>query len=408
MRKLAKWFKGGSTPKALDQPDLPEGPVDILAPAVVADPYPLYARLRDARPVAELASGGVLLTRHADIQAALGMSQLGNAPSRMSALAPRNRAKYPAADVAAHIPPFLDMPEHKLPRTTVSRAFFTTFRTHGPRIDATAHDMLDAQHGQIELIRDLSSPFALRVMANFIGLTAEPAQLKRLSHAFFHLFAPITDPEVFQATNAQLTQARAVFHDALTQARAAPDDTFLSAMITLQADQPELTDAMIVDNALLVFADGIENIEAGAASVFHRLAQADVPRDAPVDRLVSEALRLNTPAQIIPRIAHDPVTLHSTSLAPGQPVFLALGSGNVDPDAIEDPLTFRPDRDTAGLSFGLGRHRCIGEPLGLAMLSALITALLNRGAQVTDPERALDYVPRFGHRWPQALPVRLD
>ena len=88
--------------------------MDLLSPEVVADPYPLYAALRRDHPLAELVQGGYLLTRHADVMAAFTNPDLGNAPSRFSVLAARNRGKYVAADIAANIPPFHDMPEHQL------------------------------------------------------------------------------------------------------------------------------------------------------------------------------------------------------------------------------------------------------------------------------------------------------
>lgn len=405
MRKLARWFGVGSA----DRTVLPDGPLDLLAPRIVADPYPTYAALRRDRPLAELASGGFLLTRHADVTAAFTEPALGNAPSRFSVLAPRNRDRHTAAALAAHIPPFLDMPDHRLPRQAVSRAFHETMRDFAPRLPEIARETVEGLGaGRRDLVADCSGPFALRVMSEFTGITAEPSELKALTRAFFHLFAPVTDAAAFAETNSRLDAARALIARALEARRAAPGATLLGALLRFQSDHPELSDAQILDNALLVFADGVENIEAGAATALWHLHRApDVlpdPEDtAAVERALREVLRLDTPGQIIPRVAREALVLHGREIAPGTPVFLALGSANRDPEAHADPDRLIPDRSGDAVTFGRGRHRCIGEPLGVAQLTALVQALLLRGARPYDPKRAMDYVPRFGHRWPSGL-----
>ncbi len=90
----------------------------------------------------------------------------------------------------------------------------------------------------------------------------------------------------------------------------------------------QLSPQQVVDNAYLVLADGIENIEAG------------------------------------------------------MPVFLVLGSVNLDPAAHPDPLTFRPHHADAPVrTFGAGQHGCIVAQLGRLQITALIAALLAAGAR---------------------------
>lgn len=404
MLKLARWFGAGPSPDTA--PRLPDGPLDLTSSLFLFDPYPIYAQLRADTPVAELASGGFLLTRHADITAAFTDDRLGNAPSRFSVLSDKNRSTHTAADLAAHIPPFLDMPAHRLPRQAVSRAFFNTFKAAGPMVAEESARAVSEAGAQFDLVRHVSSPFALRVMSRFVGLDAPLEALKTATQAFFHLFAPISDPAQFATTNAELGKARTLIAAALPSA---PEASLIGALRAFQADAPELTDAQIIDNALLVFADGVENIEAGAATILAILTRTPGAMEAvrsgsvPVEAAVREALRLQTPGQIVPRIARTDFELHGIPITEGTPVFLALASGNRDEAAFDAPDAYRPDRNEQALTFGLGRHRCIGEPLGLLQLTELTRALVQAQVMPEHPDARMGYHARFGHRWPRAL-----
>jgi len=376
-------------------PAPPGLPLDPLAADFVADPYPAWAWLREHAPVAPLATGGHVLTRHADIAAAFTDRRLGNAPSRFSALAPRNRDRHVAADLAAHIPPFLDMPDLKHPRQALSRAFFATLKAQEAPIRAHAAALAASARPGDDLIADTARPFALRAMRGFIGIEAAEPWLKDKARAFFTLFAPLSDAAKF----ARLNLAMEAFREALRTAEpAAPAGSLLAAM----RDDPDGVDAAHrIDAAILVFADGIENIEAGAASCAAVLAANGVT--GPSERHVAEALRLQTPAQMVPRVVREDFTLHGVDLKAGHPLMLALGAGNRDPAAFPDPDRFDPARDGADvLTFGRGLHNCIGRPLALLMLTALCAELAARGAR---PGAIPAYQPRFGHRWPAACPI---
>ena len=412
MKILSNLLRGKRKPDARRPPELP---LDLLDPVFLADPFPVYAWLRQQAPVAEVAGGGYLLCRHADVTNAFTAKTLGNAPSRFSTLAARNRTRYVAADLAAHIPPFLDMPQHRLARQAVSQAFFVALRDGQQDVHRHADARVaGAAHGPCDLVADIARPFALEAMAGFIGLAPDAAALKRATSAFFHLFAPIRDAGHFSEVNAAMSQIRVDLQQHLTQARADGALTgFLKHLSDVQTRTPDFTDAQIVDNALLVLADGVENIEAGAASLLRViLAHPDtgeaIAQGAPPKAAVREALRLETPGQVIPRVCTAPFVLHGIEIREGVPVFLALGSANRDLDAFPEADLFDPTRDNdARVTFGLGRHRCIGEPLALLMFESLIGALIRRGVTEAAPQRALSYAPRFGHRWPEAMPIIL-
>ncbi|PYG32575.1 cytochrome P450 [Pelagimonas varians] len=408
MWKFRKWFNAGPR----EPLPLPEGAFDLLMPEFVADPNSFYKQMRAQRPLAEIKQGGYLLTRHTDIVAAFSNRDLGNRPSRFSVLSARNRGKYLAAEVAGNIPPFQDMPDHRLSRRALVSATLKTAKEQTPSVFSSAQDCVAQQPcGAVELISAIASPFALETGAALVGFEADLEELKRLSTAFFLLFAPIANMTEFQATNQELARARHLLSDALKQRRAEARGDVISRLIEFQRMEPELTDAQILDCALLVFADAVENIEAGIASLIHRFLTtpgfAEMHREVSVEHLVQEGLRLDTPAQTIPRVAKCDTEICGQMIAQGTPVLLALASANRDETVIPDPDTFNPLRDNSAISFGMGRHSCIGEHMGKTMIAAMVSALLERGVTLANPAEQISYHARIGHRWPNHLAIVL-
>jgi cytochrome P450 len=396
----------------------PALPFDLLAAEFVADPAPGYAWLRDNAPLAALKGGGYVLTRAADIHDAFTDPRLGNAPSRFSMLAAKNRDRYTAAGVAANIPPFLDKPRHVDMRRPLSAAFYDAFAgAHGWIDDLAQEHVARARaQGRAEVISQIGRPYAAQAMARFVGLDHDPAAIATATGAVFKLFAPITDRAGFEAVNTGLDATRRHIAKAVERRHADPGNDLISHLIAYQKDHDGTpNDVEIGDNALLVLADGIENIEAAIAQVLILLDRNPHARAAlgagalDPGAVVREALRLETPAQLIARVVREPHVRHGVPLSEGTPVFLALGSANRDPGLHPDPDRFDPARDPAqALTFGRGRHRCIGADLGQMLITAAVRALAAHPLRLVDPPEALRYQPRVGHRWAASLRIAFD
>lgn len=396
MKKWRAWLRGS------DQPAPFEIPINLASAAFFADPAPTYAWLHENHPVAPVQQGGFVLTQHADITAALSNPAFGNAPSRFSVLNGRNAGKYAAAAMAAHIPPFLDAPDHVPVRKALSAAFYSALDASQDWIGDTATDHVARQTGKdVDLISDIARPFACNVMARFVGLPLDPAQIKSATQSFFHVFAPITDQAEFAEANVSIANARQLI---IANMPASPAQSLIGALRNTQ-----LNDDQIADNAYLILADGVENIEAAIAMSFDILSRQDLDLndDETLHTAILECLRLSSPAQLIPRVLREDIQLMGAMRPAGVPVFLALGAANLDPSAYVDPQTFRLDRDTAPLlAFGQGRHSCIGQQLAILQIKPLVRALFTARAQVIKGGHQ-NWVHRFGHRWPARFAIHL-
>ncbi len=192
MKSLTHGFTARFASGAVTTPALPP---DLSSRHFADDPHPTHAWLRAHLPLAPVAGGGCLPTRHADVLAALTDDRLGNAPSRFAVLHPRRADRHLAAAMAARVPSFLDMPAHRVPRQALCRACRNSFAAV-PDLFATAAAEVMAvlpRYTPFDLIREAAQPFACHSIARFMGLDPGDAEVKHATQAFFQLFAPITD-----------------------------------------------------------------------------------------------------------------------------------------------------------------------------------------------------------------------
>ncbi|MGK0298863.1 MAG: cytochrome P450 [Gammaproteobacteria bacterium] len=389
--------------------------IDLVGTQFINNPYPIYSVLRRDRPIVPLIAGGHLLTRHSDIVNVLGSPLFGNAPSRFSTLHSRNKGKYTAADLAANILPFLDPPEHTAPRQIITNVYRERFTSFTQEISALADRYVTTafEKGATEVISQIAEPFSLATMCRFLGLPeTDGPMLKNLTDSFFYLFAPITDPKKFVTVNEKIVEFRNYFAEQLQHRKNKPCADLITNMIRAEHQGHTMTDNQIIDTCILLFADGVENVQYGIGNILIQLGTqpdhlADIVNTSSTTNLIiSEAMRLNPPAQLIPRIVLEDTTFADTTLNAGSPVFLSLASANRDETIFDKPDSFVVNRDrTKALTFGSGRHACIGGSLAILQSSALISSLSRSGFTVKTLPHEVKYIPRFGHRWPSAVTI---
>lgn len=395
----------------------PTAPLDLqpLDAAFVDNPYPLLARLRTEAPVHRNSSAVWALTRHADIVAALSDPRFGNAPSPYAVVNGRNRHRYLCADVANNIIPFLDPPEHDTPRRLIGRAFAQQMRHAPPDLASIAEEFVAPLRSrrEFDLLSDFATPFAVAVIGRTLGVPAhEETMLKEWSHWFFYLFSIIPSHEIRERLDEALAAFRDYFKHRLALVRATPDGSLLAVLAATSASEGGLSDAEIVDTCMLLFADGVENVDRaivnGAAQIlphrewWHHLAHH--PDALPT--AVEECLRFESPALFVGRVAREDISLHGCTIPKDAGVLLMLGSANRDPAVFPEPDLFKPDRQNSRhLSFGQGRHSCIGGLLVRMEMAAAFTALLQAFPKLRTNESRLEWIPRLGHRWLARLSV---
>ena len=92
-------------------------------------------------------------------------------------------------------------------------------------------------------------------------------------------------------------------------------------------------------------------------------------------------MRYDTSSQMLLRVTTGEVELLGTTLGDGERVLLLVGSANRDPEVFEEPDRYDLERDTTKLiSFGGGRHFCLGAPLARLEARVVLEELVARVA----------------------------
>jgi cytochrome P450 len=99
-------------------------------------------------------------------------------------------------------------------------------------------------------------------------------------------------------------------------------------------------------------------------------------RDAAV---VEEIVRLHPPQALAPRYARTDTALDGQPIEEGSKLVISLPDVNRDPSVFVDPERYAPARTpNPHLSFGFGRHYCLGAGLARQLVAVVIDVARQR------------------------------
>lgn len=343
---------------------------DPYAYAIHEDPYAVYARLRDEAPLYRNDERGFwALSRHADVMEGFRNTQELSSANGVSLdpMATGPNAHRTMSFLA------MDPPRHGQMRALVSKGF-TPRRVLDlePRIRQLTREHLDPllQQREFDFIADLAGKIPMDVISELIGVPpADRAELRRLSDVVVHRDEGVHDvpPEGVEAALALVVY----YSELLADRRANPTDDLTSALLESEIDGVRLSDDDIIGFLFLMGVAGNETTTKLLGHCWYWAWRNPGQRDmvwADPTRIidwVEETLRYDTSSQMLARSATVDINLHGGTIAAGDRVLLLVGSANRDPRVFTDPDTYRIDRpDVANiLSFGFGRHFCLGASL---------------------------------------------
>jgi len=389
--------------------------VDLLDPAVLSDPYPLFHRLRTEDPVhweADLEFWA--LTRYADALYALREDSLLSSAIHDS---PRPGG---VGLSSARWFVFLDPPRHTRLRALVHSAF-TPQVVEGlrARIQAIVDELLDraAEAGRLDLIADLGFPLPAIVIAELLGVPAEDrAQFRAWSAdlaAAGGLVRMAADgAERLSRARAGGAALNAYFRDIIRERRRAPRDDLVSRLTGVQSAEGTLSEEELVDTCALLLFAGHETttnlIGNGMLALLRHPDELSRLRADPslIGSAVEELLRYDSPVQLRVRVARETVEIGGRRIAKGQRVLILVGAANRDPARFPDPDRLDIARpDNRHLAFGHGIHFCTGAPLARLEGAIAIRRLLRRFPRLELTTDQLAWRETLTLRALNALPV---
>jgi len=391
----------------------------LLDPAVMADPYPLYTRLRECDPVHwDPFMHAWVVTSYAEAITVLHRFSGDRAPSQEALEAMGCAELSPIAQLMAKQMMFLDDAAHARLRSLMASVFAPRHvQLLGEGIQEVADRILDRYVGRhsFDLLTDFAEPLPTAVAANILGVPASDSKrLKAWGSNFgkmlgnIHHAAEFTD-QIMRSVN----DAVAYFSAAIHKLAESPHEGLIHSLLTAEVEGMRLTEDEVVANCVLFTAgaqEDITNLIGNGMLTLLRNPDAIMQLAADpslIPSAVEELLRYESPTQQTTRVARDDVMLGGKLIRKRQQVIVVLGAANRDPEKFSDPERLDITRkENRHLAFGWGAHFCLGAMLARAEGQIALQTLLRRVSNLGLESDQADWRINLGLRGLHSLPVR--
>lgn len=309
----------------------------------------------------------------------------------------------------------MDEPEHARYRGLLQKAFTKRALDRWERelVRPVVDGLIDrfAGSGRADLVRELTFPFPVSVIAGMIGLDER-------DHAEFHrlaveLISIMIDPLRGLRASQSL---RELFARVLAERRREPRDDLMSVLAQAELDGHRLDDEAIYAFLRLLAPAGAETTYRSSSNLlFGLLTHPSQLGALRTDRglmpqAIEEGLRWEAPLTAIMRTATREVRIGDLTIPEGGLVSVNMAAANRDESRYERAEVFdimRPQK--THMAFAFGAHRCLGMHLARMETSVALNALLDRlpGLRL-DPSAEDVHITGLTFRSPVALPVVFD
>jgi cytochrome P450 len=400
---------------------------DLDSPEFLANPYPVFDRLRTSDPIFwSEANSYWILTRYADIvtqiqNANLSSNRIGAHASRM----PREAKEYfrPFFTLVSSWMLMVDPPDHTRLRGLVNKAF-TPRVVENMRVlvQDLVNQMLDAvqEQGRMDVIDDLANPLPATVIAELLGVPgADHQQFKKWSDdvagALSGIDSGATREELqalYITAQKSVLELSSYFRERVVELRRQPKENLLSALVQAEEQGDRLTEDELFANCVLLMIAGHETttnlIGNGLLALLQNPNQQEMLTQNPdlISSAVEELLRYESPVQKMGRIALADIQIGDKQIQKGQLIVFSFAAANRDPEVFALPnqldLARKPNRH---LAFGHGLHYCVGAALARLEGQITINTVLSRMPKLRLATENLEWHRNFTLRGLKSLAV---
>ncbi|MFE8601943.1 cytochrome P450 family protein [Archangium violaceum] len=396
---------------------------DFKSQRFKANPYPLYARLREEAPVFRIKAPGNevgwLVTRYEDVAQVLKHG--GISKDRLGSMSEAQRAKMPW--FFKFFTPLVqnmlsrDPPDHTRLRALVHKAFTPKYVERlRARVQTLSDSLLDAaaRKGSMDLVEEFAFLLPVTIIAEMLGVP--PGDYRKFQHWSNRVVSNTDMTDVLLSVPSVVMFTR-YLRKLIAQRRTSLGDDLLSALIQAEEAGDKLTPDELVSMAFLLLVAGHETtvnlISGGTLALLQNPEQLERLRKEPdlIGPAVEELLRYASPVEVsTERVTREDITVGGVTIPRGDLVFAVLASANRDERQFKDPNTLDLGREpNKHVSFGLGIHYCLGAPLARLEGQIAIQTLVNRfpNLRLSKPAESLKWRTGVLMRGPKQLPVKL-
>jgi cytochrome P450 len=358
-----------------------------------ANPYPVYAALRESAPVRPMPDGSWLLTRHADLVAVYRDAHVFSSDKKVE-FTPKYGEGSPLLAHHTTSLVFNDPPLHTRVRRLIMGALTRrAIAQMEPGLLQLVDGLLDAieARGGGDLVEDFASAIPVEIIGNLLAIPhGERAPLRGWSLAILGALEPRLTREQEDRGNRSVREFLDYLRLLVAQRRRQPGDPehdVLTRLIQGESAGEALSEAELLQNCIFILNAGHEtttNLIANALVALQewpgereRLLRAIGTRpdwdalEPLMTAAVDEFLRFESSNQLGNRRALRACSVGGVDLPAGALVTLCIGAANRDPAQFADPERLDLARDdNRHLAFGFGVHQCAG--LSLARLEGRV------------------------------------
>lgn len=393
----------------------------LVSADMMADPYPVYRRLRGEAPVfwSDLWNGwvvsrwdGVAATfkdqDHLSNENRQALLFEGLSPAELEELAPL-RHYFAQKDVIGS-----DPPDHTRMRALVQKAFTPkAVAALGPRIKALAAEMIGtAADGPFDFIGQVAHPLPVIVIAETLGAPPEDRPLfKRWSSEILAFQGTgRTTHAAARVSQAALLELFDYMNRLIDDRRANPREDVITALAAAETDEGRFTRDELLATCNTLLTAGHETTTNLIGNLVHLLLThpgqwSDLKADpALVAPAIEEALRYDAPKQRNFRRVKKAHDFRGCAFGEDEMVIQLIGSANRDPQANDDPDRFDITRGKIEhLSLGSGIHFCLGGPLARMEARLVLETLIEQRPGARLVPGSLQWQERVQFRGPKSL-----
>ena len=377
---------------------------DHLDPRWNADPYPIWAGLRDACPIAhtERFSGVYFPSRYADVRA-IAYDTEHFSSRRVVVREVRPEPPFPSPPITS------DPPGHKAWKQALLPPFTPdAVAKLEPACRALCESLIDSfvAQGGCDVAQAYTRHIPVRVIAHMLGLPeTDGDQFIEWIHQTLEV--GITNDAAIMGA---MHEMNAYFAAQVARRREQPTDDLISAIMRTTIDGQPASVPHVLGVLRLLLIAGIDTTWSAIGSALWHLACVPADRERllaepgllPV--AIEELLRAYAPVTMAREVVKETV-VGGCPMKPGNMVLLSFPSANRDPAMFPEPDRVIIDRaENRHAAFGLGIHRCVGSNLARMEMTVAVEAFLRR-----IPRFALDGPVRWSDgtvRGPRNLPMR--
>ena len=358
--------------------------IDFADPATNADPFPIFAKLRESDPVhwSEPMKAWVV-TRYDDVKAIA----LNNAEVSANRLAPFFAA-VPETRRSSYVSlmmylgtwmVFRDPPDHTRLRRLFTKAFTSrSLDLLKPGIRGIVDLLLDDMEARekagrtVDWIADFSYPLPAFVIMDLLGVPrADLTRVKVWSDEIaLFIGSSQTSPGKYERAEAGARAMAGYFRDIVAERGQEPRNDMISQMVAARDEKGAMTeDEVIATCILMLFAGHETTTNLLGNGLYYTMRFRDqwerlTAEPGLIEPAIEEWLRYDGPLSALVRVVLRDIEFSGKRLRAGQRVFAFTNSANRDGAQFRDPDRFDIARTpNPHLTFGHGIHFCIGAPL---------------------------------------------